>query len=100
MIVVSGVMTFKPPIHDVVVDRARELTCETLKEPGCRTYGFWADPDMRGRFRIFEEWDSQDALTAHFRAPHFAAFGQSFGTGDLISMDVQRYIEPHVENLF
>jgi quinol monooxygenase YgiN len=72
MIVVSGVMTFNPSIHDRVVERARTLTAETLKEPGCRTYGFWTDPDVPGRFRVFEEWDSQKALTGHFAAPHFA----------------------------
>lgn len=65
MIVVSGVMTFNPSIHDRVVERARTLTAETLKEPGCRTYGFWTDPDVPGRFRVFEEWDSQEALTGH-----------------------------------
>ncbi len=48
MIVVSGVMTFDPSAHDRVVQLARVLTTETLKEPGCLTYGFWADPDLRG----------------------------------------------------
>jgi hypothetical protein len=42
MIVVSGVMTFSPSIHDRVLERARTLTAETLKEPGC--------PRMRGAF--------------------------------------------------
>jgi quinol monooxygenase YgiN len=82
MIVVSGVMTFSPSIHDRVVERARTLTAETLKEPRCRTYGFWADPDVPGRFRVFEEWDSQEALTEHFAAPHFSAFGQNLNEGD------------------
>jgi quinol monooxygenase YgiN len=100
MIVVSGVMTFNPSIHDRVVERARTLTAETLKEPGCRTYGFWTDPDVPGRFRVFEEWDSQEALTGHFAAPHFAAFGQDFNEGDVISMDVHRYIDPEIAGLY
>ena len=100
MIIVSGIMTFNPSAHDRVVDLARVLTTETLKEPGCRTYGFWADPDMPGRFRIFEEWESQEALTEHFAMPHFAAFGQAFTDGELTSMDVHRYIDPSVANLF
>ncbi len=100
MIVVSGVMTFDPSAHDRVVQLARVLTTETLKEPGCRTYGFWADPDLRGRFRIFEEWESQEALTEHFAAPHFAAFGQGFTDGELTSMDAHRYINPTVAELF
>ncbi len=100
MIVVSGVMTFKPSAHDRVVELARTLATESLKEPGCRVYGFWADPEVRGRFRIFEEWESQDALTEHFTLPHFAAFGAGMDEGDLVSMDVHRYIGPTVEDLF
>jgi hypothetical protein len=49
-----------------------------------------------GRFRVFEEWDSQEAVTEHFATPHFAAFGQDFNEGDLISMDVHRYIDPEI----
>ena len=60
----------------------------------------WADPDVPGRFRVFEEWDSQEALTKHFAAPHFAAFGQGFNEGDLISMDVHRYIDPEIAGLY
>jgi quinol monooxygenase YgiN len=100
MIIVSGIMTFNPSAHDRVVDLARVLTTETLKEPGCRTYGFWADPDMPGRFRIFEEWESQEALTEHFAMPHFAAFGHAFTNGELTGMDAHRYIDPTVANLF
>ena len=77
MIVVSGVMTFNPSIHDRVLERARTLTAETLKEPGCRTYGFWTDPDVPGRFRVFEEWDSQEALTGHFAAPPGRGFREA-----------------------
>ena len=100
MIIVSGVMTFRPSAHDRVVPLARELVAETLKEPGCREYGFWADLDEPGKFRIFEEWESQEALTAHFGTPHFAAFGAGMEEGDMIGMDVNRYIEPTVADLF
>jgi quinol monooxygenase YgiN len=99
MIVVSGIMAFDRASHDRVVALTRTLARETLKEPGCRTYGFWADPDTPGRFRIFEEWDSQEALTAHFAAPHFAAFGAAIADLGLITMDVHRYIDPEVAAL-
>ena len=74
MIIVSGIMTVDSSSHDRTVELARTVSTESLKEPGCRD-GLWADPDVRGRFRIFEEWDSQEALTEHFGTPHFAAFG-------------------------
>jgi quinol monooxygenase YgiN len=100
MIIVSGIMTVDPSSHDRLVELARTVATESLKEPGCRTYGLWADPDIRGRFRIFEEWDSQDVLTEHFGAPHFAAFGSALGELELVGMEIHRYIDPEVADLF
>jgi len=100
MIIVSGIMTFRPEAHDRVVEGARTLMAETRKEAGCRRYEFWADLDEPGKFRVFEEWESQDALTAHFAEPHFAAFGAGLEEGDMVGMDVNRYIDPQVENIF
>jgi len=100
VIIVSGILTVDPSCHDRLVEYAREVATESLKEPGCRAYGLWADPDRPGRFRIFEEWDSQEALTEHFATPHFAAFGSALGEVELIGMDFHRYIDPEVADLF
>ncbi len=100
MIIVSGVMTVDPAKHDRMVELARDVAAASLEEPGCRAYGFWADPDQPGRFRVFEEWASQEALTEHFAAPHFAAFGEGLGEVGVTSMDVHRYIDPEVADLF
>jgi quinol monooxygenase YgiN len=100
MIIVSGIMAVEPSSNDRMVELARTVAAESLKEPGCRTYGLWAHPDMPGRFRIFEEWESQEALTEHFATPHFAAFGAALGEVNLVEMDVHRYIDPEVADLF
>ncbi len=100
MIIVSGIMTVDPSSHDRLVELARTVATESLKEAGCHAYGLWADPDVRGRFRIFEEWESQEALTEHFATPHFAAFGSSLGDLGLAGMDIHRYIDPEVADLF
>ncbi len=45
-----------------------------IGEPGCRRYAFasaLADPS---RFVLFSEWDSQEALDAHYRSEAFADF--------------------------
>jgi quinol monooxygenase YgiN len=100
MIIVSGIMTVEPSSHDRMVELARTVAAESLTEPGCRAYGLWADPDVPGQFRIFEEWASQDALTEHFATPHFAAFGAALGELNIVEMDVRRYIDPEVADLF
>ena len=99
MIIVSGTMTFRPDSHDAVVEAATTVATASLEEPGCRTYGFWAHPHERGTFRVFEEWDSQEALTAHFATPHFTTFGGRLGDLGLTGMDVHRYLDPEVADL-
>ena len=47
MIIVSGIMAVEPSFHDRMVELARTVAAESLKEPGCRTYGLWSDPDVR-----------------------------------------------------
>jgi quinol monooxygenase YgiN len=100
MIVVSGVITVDPAQHDRTVALGRDVAAASRQEPGCREYGFWADPDEPGRFRVFEEWDSQEALEEHFATPHFAAFGAGLGDVGVRDMVVHRYVDPEKRDLF
>ena len=43
-------------------------------EPGCRRYTFSAALADPSRFVLVSEWDSQDALDAHYRSEQFADF--------------------------
>jgi quinol monooxygenase YgiN len=43
-------------------------------EPGCRRYVFAAALTDPNRFVLFSEWESQDALDAHYRSEAFADF--------------------------
>jgi quinol monooxygenase YgiN len=56
---------------------------EAAAEPGCRRYTFaatLADPD---RFVLVSEWDSQEALDAHYGSEAFARF--QFGLDGLLA---------------
>lgn len=44
----------------------------SLAEPGCRAYAYAEDVLDPGLFRVTEEWDSREALAAHFASPHMA----------------------------
>ena len=41
---------------------------------------------------IFEKWQSQEALDAHFATPHMAAFGAALAGLGVTGMDVKKYI--------
>ena len=91
MIVIAGHFALDPAKRDQAVAAAREMMRETRKERGCISYTFSADLDEPGLFRIFEEWESAEALTLHFGAPHMAKLQQAMGGLGVREMKVQRY---------
>src|SRR5262249_41228096 len=52
-------------------------------EPGCRRYTFAAALADPSRFVLVSEWDSQDALNAHYSSEEFADF--QFGLDGLLA---------------
>jgi quinol monooxygenase YgiN len=69
--------------RDELVALLQRSERDSAGEPGCRRYTFsaaLADPD---RFVLISEWDSQDALDAHYRSRAFADF--QFGLDGLLA---------------
>jgi quinol monooxygenase YgiN len=91
MIVIAGHVSLDPAQRENAVAAAREMMRETRQERGCISYTFSADLEQPGRFLIFEEWESDDALRAHFAAPHMARFQKAVGGLGVREMKVQRY---------
>jgi quinol monooxygenase YgiN len=91
MLVIAGTIAIDPAHRQTAVEAALEMMRETRKEPGCISYVFSADLDDPGRFRIFEEWESQAALDAHFKAPHMAAFQRVVAQIGIKEMSVSKY---------
>ncbi len=91
MIVIAGRVVVDPNKQDAAIPAAQEMMEETLKESGCAAYKFSADLTESGVFHIFEEWESQEALDAHFASPHMAKFRSTVGTLGVKEMTVSRY---------
>ena len=91
MLVIAGTITIDPAQREPAIAAAKEMMAATLEEPGCISYTFSADLSDPGGFRIFEEWEDQAALDAHFQAPHMAAFQAKMGGFGVRGMEVQRY---------
>ncbi len=64
---------------------------ETAKEAGCITYAFSQDLPDPCMIRIFERWENQAALAAHFEAPHMAAFMAALADVNVLSVDTKLY---------
>jgi quinol monooxygenase YgiN len=74
MLIVSGIIDIDPANHDAANELFAPLVAATLAEDGCITYGFWANPANPGQFRVYEEWESTDAMGLHMGSDHMATF--------------------------
>ena len=99
MIVISGTVAINPEKREEAVAAALEMSAASEAEDGCITYRLYADLEDPNLFRIFEVWEREDALAAHFETPHMAVFRKKLP--DLVAgaMDVKRYDVEKVSDL-
>ena len=66
-------------------------TATTETEPGNISYTFTTEIANPGTMRIVEQWESMEALKAHFATPHMADFQKAMAGFPPKSMDVKLY---------
>ena len=88
MLVVTGIIEVAPEGVAKAVEAAKAMVAETRKEAGCYTYEFSQVLGTESRFRVYEEWENDDALAAHFKTTHMATFQAALGEVGVISRDV------------
>jgi len=91
MLIVAAEAVVPEGAINEVRDALRKMEEETRKEPGCFTYAFSVDISAPTTLRIFERWESIDALAAHFKTPHMATFSKVIGEIQPESMDLKLY---------
>jgi len=101
MIHVIAVITAKPGRRDEVLRHFNANVPNVLKEEGCIEYGAAIDADgalpIQTRwggdtFLVIEKWQSLEALAAHAKAPHMAAYGAK--TKELLASRVIHILSP------
>ncbi len=84
MIHVVAVITAKPGQRAAILEAFRANVPAVHAEPGCIEYGPAIDtpgvgpiqtPIGADTFMVLEKWESAEALAAHAKAPHMAAYG-------------------------
>lgn len=91
MIIVSGTITLQAEGHDAAVELFGPLTEATLAEAGNLTYGFWASPTEPGVFRVYEEWESPEAIGTHMASDHMAAFLTAMAALPITGTDIVQH---------
>ncbi len=92
MIVVVAHARVKPEAREQAVAAARKMRDASLQEEGCQEYGFWFAFDDENELLVFERWDDQAALDAHFQTPHLAEFAQAIPTWVDGAPDIKRLV--------
>jgi quinol monooxygenase YgiN len=66
MIIVGGTFEVEPADREQFIADRLALMRVSRAEKGCLDYAFCADPLEPGRVLLYERWESQDDLNAHF----------------------------------
>lgn len=79
MIIISG--SFR--VRDDAIEDARaallEMQSVSRAEDGCHTYAFAWDLEDPNLVRLYEEWESDEALQVHAATDHMATFLRATG---------------------
>jgi quinol monooxygenase YgiN len=91
MIVIAGTAHIHPEHEAEAWNAARQMMTDSEAEAGCVQYRIYKNPDVPGEFFIFEVWESEAALSAHFQTPHMAAFNSVLGRVLKGGTSIRRY---------
>ena len=91
MLIVAGTVTIDPAAKKEAEAAAIEIMRDTRKEAGNISYTFSNDLEDPAVFHIYEQWESQAALEAHFKMPHMATFQKRLGELGVVDVSVKKY---------
>ncbi|MFT5193828.1 MAG: quinol monooxygenase YgiN [Cellvibrionaceae bacterium] len=92
MIVISGTIYIKKDKVSEAIELAKVMMEKTGEEVGCISYRFYSDIESPDIFRVFEEWESEEDLQAHFVSEHMADFRPKIGKITAAPANIRKYI--------
>ena len=93
MIIIAGTIDLADPGRmQEVLEKARPLQQATRDdEPGCRAYVFSEDPCVPGRVAVYELWDDEASLAAHFKHENYFNMGGMLNDVGIKGADNNKY---------
>lgn len=91
MLIIAGTVTFDPAHTETAKAAATEMMAATLQEDGCQDYVFSIDMSDEATIRIFEIWDSEEHLAAHFRTEHMKVYREKIAGIGITSRNLSKY---------
>lgn len=91
MIIIAGTVEVDPEQRDQALEAGCPHMEATRAQAGCIDYVWSADLLVPGRIYVYERWESEEALRAHFEGPHYLAMRNTIGAHGLRGADVSKY---------
>jgi quinol monooxygenase YgiN len=93
MIIIAGTIDLADPsMRDEVIEKAKPLQQATRDdEPGCLAYVFSADPCVDGRIVVYELWEDEATLAAHFKHENYFNMGGMLRESGMAGADNNKY---------
>jgi len=89
MIVVVGRVKTDADKRDALVGVGQAVAAASRKEAGCISYRLYEDVELENEFVFVEEWESSEALRAHFATAHVRDFMQAIPATIVAPPDVK-----------
>jgi quinol monooxygenase YgiN len=90
-ILISAQIDVTPEGRETALRTAQPWIDGALAQPGCIHYAWGADLHDPARIHVFEEWESEDALAAHFAGPQYAGMLAHLGASGLTGAVSRKY---------
>ncbi|MFZ4746301.1 MAG: putative quinol monooxygenase [Sphingomonas sp.] len=79
-VLIVGTIRMAPDSLDAARPAMAAMIAASRAEPGCLAYSYAEDVLEPGLIRVNERWSGREALSAHFKAPHIAAWRSAWAT--------------------
>ncbi len=93
MIIIAGTIDFDSGENrDRAIEIGRPLQQTTRdEEPGCQAYCFAPDPCVDTRIQVYELWQDEGSLAAHFLHQNYFAMRDALGRCGITGADNDKY---------
>ncbi len=91
MILIAGTIDVNPEKRDAAIEAGRPHMEATRNWKGCLDYVWSADPLQDDRIYVFERWETEADLAAHFKGPHYLAMRETIASFEIRGLDILKY---------
>ena len=99
MLIIAGTLTIEKPATEDVLEACREMMKATHEESGCIDYVFSIDPIDPKIIHVYERWEDEESLNAHFLAPHMAPFRKALASWGVTDRDILKFQVEDVDRM-